>query len=75
MNKTKKVKWRVGSWKNGGYEIEYLVDGVVNCTFQGVPDERSATFRLKLLSRSPYGSVPKERCVSYFDVNKEIDRA
>lgn len=72
MSGQKVIKWRVGNWKHGGYEIEYLVNGMVNCTFIGVPDERGNCFRLRFYSRAPYGEVPKVRSVSFFEVGKDL---
>ncbi|MBE6586428.1 MAG: hypothetical protein E7645_07945 [Ruminococcaceae bacterium] len=70
----KTIKWRVGDWKQGGYEIEYMVNGIVNCTFIGVPDDRANAFRLRFRSRMPYGEVPKVKSVSFFEVGKDLTR-
>lgn len=68
----KVIKWRVGKWKRYGYEIEYLVNGIVNCKFIGVPNDRENCFKMYIDSRAPYGEVPKVDKVSFFDVGKDI---
>lgn len=68
----KVIKWSVGKWKKYGYEIDYMVNGIRQCTFIGVPDERGNCFKLYFDSRSPYGEVPKVERISYFEVNKDL---
>lgn len=68
----KVIKWRVGKWKRYGYEIDYMVNGIVNCTFIGVQNDRENCFKMYFDSRAPYGEVPKVDKVSFFDVGKDI---
>ena len=72
MSHEKTIKWVVGKWKKYGYEIDYMVNGVRQCSFIGVPDEKSNAFRLYFDSRAPYGEVPQVKSVSFFEVGKDI---
>lgn len=68
----KVIKWEVGGWRKYGYVIDYKVNGIVNCTFIGVPNDRENCFKMYFDSRAPYGEVPKVDKVSFFDVGKDI---
>lgn len=68
----KTIKWVVGGWKRYGYEIDYMVNGIRQCTFIGVPDDRANCFKLYFNSRAPYGEVPRVDRVSFFEVGKEL---
>ena len=70
----KVIKWKVGNWKKYGYEIDYLVNGIRQCTFIGVPDDRANCFKMYLDSRAPYGEVPKVDKVSFFEVGKDLKK-
>lgn len=63
--------WRKGGYLADGYEIIcYNARGIKQCTFIGYFDGRN-TFRLKFYSREYGGTVPKERVIYLWDLERK----
>lgn len=83
MKKT--AVWRKGDWKRRsyqikgqwmaaeGYEFEFKLDGITQCSFIGVPDFKQSVFKLRGMIRFPYGFVPTARELPFGQENKEFD--
>ena len=77
--------WRRGDWKKRsyqireqwmvaeGYEFEYKIDGITQCSFIGVPDFKRGLFKLRGMIRYPYGIVPSTRELPFRAENKEFE--
>lgn len=80
------AKWRKGEYVRRiyeykgvkrvaeGYEFDFLLNGVVQASFVGVPDFKAGVFRLRGMIRFRYADyIPKTRVVWFGDENKDFE--
>lgn len=78
--------WRKGEWKRRkytykgqtmvaeGYEIDFVLNGVIQASFIGIPDFKKGVFKLRGTIIMRYAKyIPKTRELSMGSENKEFE--